>query len=412
MTDALPPRRETRIAAAFALMSLAFAGLAGVWMRLSVVGFNLPDGVVWENMRHAHSHVMFFSWVTPALMLALSEAIRERGGRMRHLEKIVITAVFLGLLSFVPFMLSGYGPSFIAGKRIPLSVIFSTVSMFTWYAFAALYVRARRHLHDVQRATADIAVAALVLSTVGAWTRGYFVATHETDRFLTDGSVHAFVTTFSLGWLLVGAVALLHARAKQAFDKRIKVANIMMATGLTGTWILSVAQPFVPPVLWSFGAMTSWVFGLGLLIHAGLLWRHTSNVVAIPLVLVSIAQALAGLPGVMRYVDHANLRIGYLHLMFLLVVSSVLIELIATWAARHEPRRARHASAWVTGFRGASTLLLLGLLPTTALMPYALRTSIDPWAVALTGALPALVVVTFIAVAPGFLGKHTPRGGQ
>ncbi len=389
-----------RRAVAFALASFVFAGAVGVWMRAASLGVALPADAVWENIRHAHSHVMFFSWVTPGLMAVMAVKMRERGARMGQIDNILIIAILLGLMSFVPFMLSGYQPSIIAGKRIPLSVLLSTLAMFTWYAFAKSFFKERSVLNGAARHTLSLAVGALVLSTGGAWMRGVFVATKETNRFLTDGAVHSFVTTFSLGWLFVGALGVLHLRHNTPLDRRMRLTNYALGFGLAGTWILSIAQDFVPKYWWAFGALCSMVFGLAAFTHVGILWRHRSaRIVLIPAAAVSLTQGYAALPGIMRWADGSNLRIPYLHTLFLLVVSVVIAQEIATWVRRSELDRAQK---WVRVFTASAWCLVVGLWPTTGLWPNVFRSSLDPWIVVMSATLPVLSAAAFVWVSPRF----------
>jgi len=399
-----------RRAVSLALASFMFAGAVGVWMRAASLGVGLPADAIWVNIRHGHSHVMFFSWVTPALMAVITVYMRARGARMSQIDNILIAGIFLGVLSFVPFMLSGYHPSIIAGKRIPLSVIFSTLAMFTWYAFAWGYFKERHVLKGAARQTLSLAVGVLVLSTIGAWLRGFFVATKETDRFLTDGSVHAFVTTFSLGWLFVATLGILHLRYKTPLDRRLKLTNYALAFGLSGTWVLSIAQNFVPKYWWAFGALCSMVFGLAAFTHVGILWRHrAARVVLFPAAAVSLSQGYAALPGIMRWADRSNLRIPYLHTLFLLVVSVVLVQEISGWV---EPSKVVRAQKCVHAFTVSAWCLVIGLGPTTGLWPNAFRSSLDPWIVTLSAALPVLSVAAFVWVSPRFPrfgGKICPQ---
>ena len=62
-----------------ALAFFVLAGLTGVLFRFGVAegvtfGFNLG------YIRHAHSHTMYFGWVTPALMALIASRLPELGG--------------------------------------------------------------------------------------------------------------------------------------------------------------------------------------------------------------------------------------------------------------------------------------------------------------------------------------------
>lgn len=57
-----------------ALGVFVLAGLTGAFMRFGLI-YGFPWGLQYANIRHAHSHTMYFGWVTPALM-ALIAALR------------------------------------------------------------------------------------------------------------------------------------------------------------------------------------------------------------------------------------------------------------------------------------------------------------------------------------------------
>src|SRR5690606_1433652 len=91
-----------------ALASFTLAALTGAFMRFGLyLGF--PAGLRFGDVRHAHSHLMFFAWATPALMLCAHHALKDAGRRMPGGVKTAIAAALAGLLAYVPFLLSGYG---------------------------------------------------------------------------------------------------------------------------------------------------------------------------------------------------------------------------------------------------------------------------------------------------------------
>ena len=62
-----------------ALGCFVLAGLTGVFFR-----FGVSSGVTWGlslgNVRHAHSHLMYFGWVTPVLMALISRYLPSVAG--------------------------------------------------------------------------------------------------------------------------------------------------------------------------------------------------------------------------------------------------------------------------------------------------------------------------------------------
>jgi hypothetical protein len=50
-----------------ALGIFILAASTGAFMRFAMI-LGFPFGLMFTNVRHAHSHLMYFGWVTPALM--------------------------------------------------------------------------------------------------------------------------------------------------------------------------------------------------------------------------------------------------------------------------------------------------------------------------------------------------------
>ena len=108
----------------WSLFSLTIAAWTGVLMRFGLIGY-LPS---WANnfiaVRHAHSHLMYFGWVTPALMALIASRLPELGGgRMSGTHLAIGLAFVTALLAYPPFLLLGYTPAAIGGVRLPLSMI-------------------------------------------------------------------------------------------------------------------------------------------------------------------------------------------------------------------------------------------------------------------------------------------------
>src|SRR5690606_41698660 len=64
-----------------ALASFTLAGLTGAGLRFGLQ-YGFPWALNYADVRHAHSHLMFFAWVTPAAMLLAGQALADRGRRL------------------------------------------------------------------------------------------------------------------------------------------------------------------------------------------------------------------------------------------------------------------------------------------------------------------------------------------
>src|SRR5699024_5149391 len=106
--------------------------------------WGLDTGATLTNLRHAHSHAMFFAWVTPALMTLTTALLPRLTGRpaSRVMVRVIAATIVLGIVSHPFFALFGYASISIGMARIPPAVIVAALNMLAWYAFVLEYARA------------------------------------------------------------------------------------------------------------------------------------------------------------------------------------------------------------------------------------------------------------------------------
>ncbi len=410
-----PELRPLRAWWAAALACFILAGSTGAFFRFSMAHGALPMGLHFDNVRRAHSHLMFFSWVTPALMALVAARLERRPTVVfgRAVRRIIAAAIALGLASFVPFLLAGYTPMDLGGHAVPLSIIFATAEMFTWYAFAVVYRRRTRGVpRDSALALWDIAVIAMVLSSVGAWARGALVGMHVTDPFWTNAAVHFFLGIFSDGWLAVAALALVHDHLGVQMRGRQRWLTALIAVGLPMTFVLGMPPSVVPPALWSLATVAGLLVGAGFVGHAVVLWRAARRRWAEPngrlwaaaiacFALKGLAQMMFIVPVVSGWAEGAGLRILYLHVLFLGAVTLTLVESARqTWGNV----TARHSRS----MQVAVGLLLVTMLPTTGLWPSAWVGMGGLWITAAGSVLPIACAVWMLLYIAAIARQRTP----
>ena len=163
---------ETRGVWRAAAACFLLAAASGALLRVGFVT-GLPWGLDAGNLRHAHSHLMAFSWTTPAIM-ALWPSLQSRHGvaAIRGGRLAAVAALVLGLLTFPFFLVAGYGRVTLFGAALPMSSMLSGVTMISWYLFGAWHFRNRRGVRSAGSSRLlDVSLIGLWLSTVGAWGR-------------------------------------------------------------------------------------------------------------------------------------------------------------------------------------------------------------------------------------------------
>ncbi len=64
------------------LISFIIAAFTGFLYRYGMF-WPLPDSLGFANIRHAHSHLMFFNWVVPPIMVWMATAVMGSNNQTR-----------------------------------------------------------------------------------------------------------------------------------------------------------------------------------------------------------------------------------------------------------------------------------------------------------------------------------------
>jgi hypothetical protein len=372
-----------------AIACFVLAALTGTVFRFTAAGFAPLSGLDLSFVRNAHSHLMLFSWATPPLMALIAQSLARGVARgsardrlIRKFRWVIRAALVLGLLSFVPFLVAGYGPMHFGPVKLPLSIIFSTVSMLVWYAFAVVYARARRQVDaGPSERLWDLAVIFLVVGSAGAWARGAFMGMGVEDPLLTQGSIQFFLVTFSFGWLLLGMLGEFHRRHQTEQSRALDWAYWLLALGVPAVFTTAIPTA-VPLWLEIAGYLGSLSVAIGLGVHVWSLWDSNRRIKPAPSLIaftfVAAGMLAASAPPVLEWADQMGLRIVFVHVILLGVVSLGLIESFVpklAWSGRNPMPL-------------AVVVLLVTMLPATGL------------AAGVFGPLVGLYVVAFGSLAP------------
>lgn len=360
---------DTRWAWLAALGCFILAGLTGALFRFGML-YGLPEGLQLGNVRHAHSHLMYFSWVTPALMALIVAWLPRQTGRPvgRGYGPTIVAALLFGLLAYPAFLLYGYTLAQVGAKRLPLSMMASALNALPWYAFMILYWRdTRRTARTLPLLSWDAALAAIVLASLGGIGLMALVFLRVTNPFWSEAMVHLFLDLFADGWFIFGVLGLAYAAHPQAERPFSRWATWLIFIGLPATALLGVQSSLVPETLRPLASLGALLVGAGLLAHVVALWPAVIAAWRIPLAFLGLKAAgelAASLPVIAVWAEGTGLRIPYLHWLLLGFVSIGLVMAAGQmWGWR-----------FVRGWRWyvAGVLLLqVSLIPLTGLWPAA-----------------------------------------
>lgn len=392
------------------LLALTVAAWTGVIMRF---GFTRGFPVWAANymaVRHAHSHLMYFGWVTLGLMALIWALLPGLTGKAlpRGVGWQMAATAVAALLSFPAFWANGYGLTTVGSAQLPLGSMAAAVNGLTWYAFAILYVSATWRVapRPLSLRLWDGAVALMTLSTLGAIGLATLVARDVESMALYQLFLHLFLDLFAAGWFTLALLGVLWAGLGRTAETVRAMPVGALTLALIPTFLLGMSSAVVGPAMF-------WVAAGANLIAAGLLgqhlmalWRRGADQSALErfaLICLGLhlAIALALLwPGVWRWANGTQLRVFYLHNFLLGWVSSGLLGvLLARMPAPVPALRQVINGLWIGGV-GVMLLALLALglvsvlpIPALHMLRLAAWSSVLPAVAALLACVMSLLPV-------------------
>ena len=361
-----------RWAWAAALGCFVLAGATGSLLRFGML-HGYPAGLQMTNVRHAHSHLMYFGWATPALMALMATYLPRLTGRERPAGfPAVIGAAFVAaLLAYGPFLLFGYRPVTVGEVQLPLSMIAASLNMVVWYGFVYLYVRATRGVprHHPLRLW-DAALGFLVLASLGAWGLAGSTLLGLRDPLWSLALTHLFLDLFADGWFVLALLGLAYAAIPQAAAHQAAGwGENLLVTGLPLTFLLSLPGGALPFGVRALAGLAGVLAAGGLLANLWALWpaahRQGKGAWLIPLFFLgvkAVAELGISFPAGAQWASRMALRVSYLHWLLLgFVTLGLAAAALDAWG--------RRAAVGRRAFTAAVLLLLASLLPMTHLWP-------------------------------------------
>ena len=317
------------------LALFCLAGATGVLFRMTAV-YGGVERLSLANIRHAHSHLMYMGWATPALMgLIWGLLPREATMPYRCAFHGVVGATFAtALLCYPLFLLYGYSPVQLGPVYMPVAAAASGLNILCWYAFVGLYVVGTwgRDRTGALRLW-DVAVGVLVVSTLGAWGIGVLHGIGVQSPIWTTAAIHFYLDLFSEGWFVLGmmgvAVATIEGAAKVDWTRPL----LIVGAGLPFSFLMALPSAYLSGPVALAGRGGGLLVGGGLLLMVSRLgrclkWGQAIWLWGLPLLTLGLKAAaqVAGavVPGVWVG-DGPALRVLYLHLMLLGFVSMGLV---------------------------------------------------------------------------------------
>lgn len=361
-----------------ALGLFILAGSTGALMRFGMI-LGFPYGLMFTNVRHAHSHLMYFGWVTPALMgliLVWLPRITKRPLSTQHQKqfRLVLIIVFiLSVAAYGAFMRYGYRPARFGDLRLPLSTILASFNMLAWYGFIYVYWRSTKILGEklagkrpLSLRLWDASLAFLILASLGAWGIAVTIIFDMRSPVISAALTHLFLDTFSEGWFVLALLGLAYAAAPKAANHPwANKSESLLIIGLPVIFLLTIPVTSLPPFVRLIASIGGLLVGVGLWGTIIILWQNSSKAWRFPLAFLALKATISLLitiPPLAIWAERSLLRVSYLHWLLLGFISAGLIVVVEdVWGKDWIPAR-----RW---FNITAVLLILTLIPLTPLWP-------------------------------------------
>lgn len=385
-----------------ALGCFVLAALTGVLLRYGTM-HGLPWDLSYVNVRYAHTHLMYFGWVTPGLFVVIGAVLARRRDRAlpRAYHLTVVAALVTGSLAYPPFLVSGYGLVDVGAARLPLSMIASGLVVLAWYAWALSYVVVSWRLpRDLALFSLDAAVLLLVVASAGAWGLAALALSPVAPPALMASLVQFYLDLFSNGWFALALVGALIATVAPAAPVESVTAERLRRSALAAMVVGLLATTFGDLLSWP-AALRSAAHGLATAGLALLAWyllagarRSRDGAVGLVAALLfgkALVDGALALPALAQWSERSLLQVALLH-AYLLGAVSLAIVLLALRAFR---QAASGTPFW--WFAAAVGSMLLSLVPLTLLWPVAWR---GPWLlpVAMWASLPVVLAALALVI--------------
>lgn len=181
------------------LVNLTIVALIGVIMRYKI-GFEFPF-LSQKNLLHAHSHFAFAGWVSHILYTFMVDYLHKNQVRTQPFNAIILINLICAFGMLISFIYQGYGP---------ISITFSTLSIFVSYYFSwKFYISLQSiHLDEPSKKWFKAALLFNVLSSAGTFYLAWMMATQQFNQTLYLGSVYYYLHFQYSGWFFFAIMGL------------------------------------------------------------------------------------------------------------------------------------------------------------------------------------------------------------
>lgn len=181
-------------------------------MIVAVLGFTLRSKILFsipfldfKHLLHAHSHFAFGGWVSLALLTLMSFELLPNTKRVKTINTLLwlVTINAFGML--ISFIFQGYGF---------YSILFSTLFIFTTYAYAWVFIKEikKTSINKTIKRLSTAAVIYMAVSSIGPFTLAYLLASKSGNIILYKDAVYTYLHLQYNGFFTLGIMAVMFNR--------------------------------------------------------------------------------------------------------------------------------------------------------------------------------------------------------
>ena len=320
-----------------AVFNLFISSIVGVILRLyPIVSVPFFD---YRNVMHAHSHFAFGGWVMPMLLALILRYFPEITMRIpfRHLRNITVSILVSAYGMLLSFPFRGYAP---------ISIGFSTLSIFAGVYMASELWKATRQLHAISVQFLRAGLVFLVLSALGPFATGPLIAMGKAGTPLYYNAVYFYLHFQYNGWFTFAILAVLYKMIeKMGLPVNGKLVYGLFAVGCIPSYFLSVLWSHPHGIFYviSMAAALMQLIAAAFLLKDLRQLRWSKNLVDLLFkaailffVVKNVLQAFSALPAIadLAYL-HRNYIIAYLHLVLVGFISFGSLSLMLKSSDNH-----------------------------------------------------------------------------
>lgn len=327
-------KRHTNIA----LFYFVLVGALGLFLRLFFV---TPLAANFRYIVHAHSHIALLGWVYLGLTTLIYHMYFRQSGKDRAYRKIFIftNITLIGMLFTFPF--TGY-----AAFSITFSTLFLIASyFFAWFVFKNIppHFKSRPSYRCIRAS-----ILYLVVSSIGPWAIGAVMATLGNTSIWYNLSIYFYLHFQYNAWFILALLGVMffitETRGIIIPEKKFRTFLYVFNTGLILTLFLSALWIHPPFIIYLLGGVGALFQVWALVLFVDLMkqpWKALKPAIQpfVRYLLLTAFWLLAGkifmqlLSALPFFADlafhYTDLIIGYLHWVFLGVVSLGLLSFLA-----------------------------------------------------------------------------------